>query len=121
MKLWSNLFFLIPFALALSEGLYLYSMVLGGVFALSLTFHLHEENKIFYYGDMLFSGLLMFTNFLLLFMSSWALPYSVLAVACAGIAIFFFTKRSPTSDNISHGLWHMFSAGVSLFCLLGVI
>lgn len=121
MKLWSNLFFLIPLALAASAGLYLYTAVIAAVFVLSLAFHLHEENKILYYWDMFFSGLLMFANFLLLFISRWALPWSAFAVICAGAAIFLLKGRPETDENKSHALWHIFSAGVCLFCLLGLI
>jgi hypothetical protein len=121
MKLGSNLFFLIPFALAVSAGFYLYSTVILTVFFLSLAFHLREENKILYYWDMFFSLLLMFANFLLLFAGHWALPWSAFAVICAALAIFFFRGRPDMDENKSHGLWHIFSAGVSLFCLLSVI
>src|SRR3989344_3859066 len=121
MKLWSNLFFLIPLALAAVYGFYLYVAVIGIVFCLSLAFHLREENKMLFYADMVLSGLLMFANFLLLFTSGWALPWSALAIACAAAAIFFFTGKSKLNENWSHSLWHIFSAGVSLFCLLSVI
>jgi len=121
MKIWSNLFFLVPLLIAAYLGLNLYVAVVGITFLISLLYHMREEDKLLYYADVLFSGILMLANFLLLFMSGWRLPWSAGAVIFAALAIWSYTSKFKKGDSFRHSLWHIFSAGVSLFCLLSVI
>lgn len=117
-KFWSNLFFLIPLAFAISYNLYWYSVVIGLVFLISSYFHFHHEKKI-EMVDVSSSTLLMLSNFILLFKGHWILPYSILATACALIALsfYFYQHKGPRGYNFYHGWWHIFSAGVSFFCV----
>jgi hypothetical protein len=116
LKFWSNLFFLIPFALATSYKVWWYSVVIGAVFIISTTFHFYREKK-FVFIDVISSTTLMASNFILLFSGHWILPYSLTAVVFAIIALFFYFRQSKRNYNLNHGLWHIFSAGVSFFCL----
>ncbi len=119
MKLWSNLFFLIPLVVALYNHLYWYALILGTVFIISLVFHFIKENRILYYLDASLSAVLMVANFALLFMGQWSLPFSLLAVIMALLALFFYFRKGDNYD-FNHSLWHIFSAGVCLFCLLTI-
>ena len=115
---WSNLFLLIPVTLAIIYGLYLYAIILSVLFFVSFDFHYFKEAKDIYYLDVLFSYTIMASNFVLLFMSHWHLPYSLIAVLFALIALFFYFRRSKHDYYFNHSLWHVFSSGVCLFCLL---
>ena len=84
---WSNLFFLIPLIVATFSELYWYAVILLVVFIVSYDFHFFSEAKEVYYLDVIFSSILMLSNFILLFMGHLLLPYSVLAVLCALIAL----------------------------------
>ncbi len=118
---WSNLFFLAPLILAIKYNLYWYVIVLFLVFIISYKFHFSEEDEELYFLDVVFSLVLMFFNFILLFMGHWILPYSVFAVICAIIALCFYCGRLKNDYGPSHSMWHIFSAGVCLFSLLTFI
>lgn len=117
-KFWSNLFFLIPLAFAISYNLYWYSVVIGLVFIISSYFHFHNEKRIEYI-DVTSSTVLMLSNFILLFKGRWVIPYSILAILCALIALsfYFYQHKGTRGYNFYHGWWHIFSAGVSFCCV----
>ncbi len=115
---WSNIFFLIPLALAVFNNLYWYAMVLLVVFIISYDFHFFNQAKDLYYLDVIFSSILMLSNFILLFKGHLLLPYCALAILCALIALFFYFRRAKRDYYLNHSLWHVFSAGVCIFCLM---
>ena len=115
---WSNLFFLIPLAISMAHGLYWYTIILGAVFVVSFDFHFLKESKKIHYIDVIFSITLMTANLVLLFVGNFALPFSALAIVFASTALFLFFRKSKHNYYINHSLWHIFSAGVYLFCLL---
>ncbi len=115
-KFWSNLFFLIPLAFAISYNVYWYSVIIGLTFIISSYFHFHHEKRIAVI-DVTSSTTLMLANFILLFNGHWVLPYSVIAIICAIIALGFYFRQDKGGYNVYHGMWHIFSAGVSFFCV----
>ena len=118
---WSNLFFLIPLIVSVFSGVYWYSVIILAVFIVSFDFHFFNEAKEVYFVDIIFSSSLIFSNFVLLFLGHWALPYSLAAVAFALIALFFYYRRSKRDYYFNHSLWHIFSAGICLSCLITFI
>ena len=70
---------------------------------------------------MFFSGLLMFASFILLFVSGWALPWSIGVITTALLALLFYTDKINFSPAVNHSMWHILSAIVCIFCLLSVI
>jgi hypothetical protein len=115
---WSNLFFLIPLFVAVIYGAYWYAILLLAVLIVSFDFHFFYEANEVYYLDVIFSALLMVSNLTLLFWGHWALPYSITAVVFACIALFFYFKSSVENYYLNHSIWHVFSSGVSLLCLM---
>jgi len=115
---WSNLFFLIPFIISISYGIYWYSIIIIIVFIISFDFHKFYEAKEVYYLDTMFSSFLMISNLYLLFKGHLALPYSILAILCAFCALLFYLRKSKSNYYFNHSLWHIFSAGVCIFCLI---
>jgi|GEM_PF-5534630 len=91
---WSNLFFLIPLVMAVVYGVYWYALVLLALFIVSFDFHFFKEAKEVYYLDIIFSSLLMLSNFVLLFLGHWALPFSIIAIIFALIALSFYFRKS---------------------------
>lgn len=120
-KVLSNMFFLIPFYVSINYNVYWYSIIIGTVFIISSLFHFYNENKVLFYFDVIFSSIIMLSNFILLFLGHWILPYSIFAIICVLIALIFYFKQNSKSYNIDHSMWHIFSALVSLFCLLTFI
>jgi len=118
MKFWSNIFFLIPLIISTYYGLYWYSILISMVIIMSCLFHFYNEHKIIYYFDVLFSSTIMLSNFILLFRGHWMAPYSIMAILFALTALFFYFRQSEYGYNLDHGLWHIFSSGVSTFCII---
>jgi hypothetical protein len=115
---WSNLFFFIPIAIAIFYNIYWYAILMFIMFIVSFDFHFFHEAKQVYYLDVLSSSIIMISNFILLFMAHWVLPYSAFAIAFALIALFFYFRKSKHNHYLNHSLWHVFSAGVCIFCLM---
>ncbi len=115
-KFWSNIFFIIPLAFAISYEVWWYSIVMGIVFIISTLFHFKEEEKGgLEYVDVTSSTGLMLSNLILLFKGHWILPYSVVAIICAVIALTFYARQFKYGYDLNHGIWHIFSAAVSFF------
>lgn len=110
------MFFLIPFAFAVSYEVWWYSIVIGIVFIISSIFHFYKEQKLVFI-DISSSTILMASNLILLFKGHLVLPYTAIALLCAVIALFFYFRQFEKGYNLNHGLWHVFSAGVSFFCV----
>ena len=115
---WSNLFLLIPLVMAIYYNVYWYSIILFTIIVVSFDFHFFNEAKEVYYLDVIFSSAVMLSNFILLFLGHWLLPYSLLAILSALIALFFYFYRSKHDYYFNHSLWHIFSALVCIFCLM---
>ncbi len=115
-KFWSNIFFLVPLVFAIAYNVFWYAIIQGLVFIISSYFHFHHEKRIEYI-DVTSSTSLMLANFILLFKGHWILPYSITAIVFAITAIFFYSRQFKHGYNFNHGLWHIFSAGVSFFCV----
>ncbi len=115
---WSNLFFLIPLVVAIAYDVRWYAVVVLAVFIISFDFHFFYEAKEVYYLDVIFSIFLMVSNLFLIFEGHWKFPYSIIALICAMVALFFYLKSSEENYYLNHSLWHFFSAGVSLLCLV---
>ena len=119
-KFWSNVFFLVPLAIALWYHIIWYSVIIGLVFIISSYFHFKSEKKL-EYVDVASSSLLMVSNVALLFIGHWLLPYSILALVFAAIALGFYARQFKHGYNFNHGMWHLFSAGVCTFCIFTVL
>ena len=119
-KFWSNIFFLVPLAVALWYHIIWYSIIIGLVFVISSYFHFKNEKKL-EYVDVTSSSTLMVANVVLLFLGHWMLPYSVIAIGCAVLALIFYARQFKYEYNFNHGIWHLFSAGVCLFCLFTLL
>lgn len=115
---WSNLFYLVPIIIAVIYGLYLYAVILTVVFVVSFDFHHFKEAKDVYYLDVIFSSILMVSNTILLLLGNFKIPYSIIAVIFALVALFFYYRKAKHDYYFNHSLWHVFSALVCLFCLL---
>jgi CHASE2 domain-containing sensor protein len=105
-------------AFSIAYQVFWYSVIIGLVFIISSFFHFHNEKRI-EYVDITSSTSLMLSNFILLFQGRWIFPYSILAIICAVIALcfYFYQHKGVRGYNFYHGWWHIFSAGVSFFCL----
>jgi len=116
-KLWSNIFFVFPLLLSIIKSLHLYSLIIGIMLLLSINYHYNDERK-YFYRDCFVSIMLMASNFWLLINGGWLLPYSFIALSCATIAIYYYSKQYKHGYDYNHGMWHFFSAIVCYFSIL---
>jgi uncharacterized membrane protein len=106
---------------ALANGVYWYAVICLALFMVSFDFHFFREAKEVYYLDVIFSSLLILSNFFLLFEGHWKLPFSAISIIFALIALFFYFLKSKRNYYMNHSLWHIFSAGICIFCLVTFI
>ncbi len=117
-KFWSNLFFIIPTVLAITNNIYWYAIIQGLVFIISSYYHFHHEKRIEYI-DVFASSVLIIANFTLLFLGHWYLPFSILAFPVGAIiALYFYYRQFRVDYNLNHGLWHICSASISTLCIV---
>ena len=116
-KFWSNFLFLLPLLFAVFYKVALYIPIIGTVFIISSIYHYSNE-KILVTIDMAFALLLIFANFVLLFMGGILSPFALSALTLALLAGYFYFRQTKHGYDLNHGLFHVFSALISIFSIL---
>ena len=116
-QFWSNLFFLVPLIYSLINKVWWYSVIVLVATAISFIYHFNKKNKFSLYIDSIFSRALIVANIFLLFFGHWKMPYGLLALISATLALSFYFIKNKRNRDIDHGLWHFFSSLVCFFCL----
>jgi hypothetical protein len=116
-KFWSNLLFLLPLLFAVFYKLALYIPVIAIVIIISSIYHYSNE-KMLVNTDMFFALLLIFANFTLIFSGTILSPFSISAFTCALLAGYFYYRQQKHGYDLNHGLFHIFSALISIFSIL---
>ncbi len=119
-KVWSNILFLAPLYLSVVTNMYGYVIIISFVLIFSTFFHIYDEKR-FKMIDIISSLSLITANLILLFGGNLKLPYSLISLLFAGVAIMFYLKQSKKFYNFNHGMWHIFSAIVCYFSVLTFI
>lgn len=115
--IWSILFFLVPWVLAWSARIVPLAVVLTIVICLSFLSHLSEE-KILRTLDAVFAWILMILNLVLCALGRFSMPFFLFVLVLVPIAVRFYYRRSREGRDWNHGLWHLFSAAISVFVQL---
>jgi hypothetical protein len=114
-KVWSNLFFILPFFIALYYQLIFHSLLIILVLIFSSAYHYSNEKK-FGIVDKIFAYLLIAYNLYLCYLSNFKLPYILLAFLFVCIGLYFlFIKNKDDYE------WHIASAIITIFCLFAYI
>jgi hypothetical protein len=116
-KVWSNTFYLAPLILALYWHLWPTAILTFAVAAFGSLYHVSNE-KHFLLPDSVSASLLVLSNFILCYLGDYKAPYFWIAVLFAVLAFVyhFFADRKGQYD-LNHGLWHMYGALITLFCI----
>lgn len=114
---WSNLFFLIPFALSIKFEIFYYSLILGIVIMISTLFH-YSNNFKFRYLDIFISTILIISNLYLLSIGGWKLPFSLVTILIAVLAILVYYFQFRSHRILLHNIWHILSAFICYFSIL---
>jgi len=116
-KIITELLFIIPLALALSEGLYIYGTVIALSITSALFYHLNKEKKYFMI-DVITSTALITTNLYFLYLSGFKYPYFHLALIALTFSFYFWIRAQKTNYNFNHSMWHISSMFITMFCVL---
>lgn len=114
---WSNLFFLIPFVLSLKLEIFYYSLVLGIMIAISMLFHYSNNFKLRYL-DIFISSILIVSNLYLLSIGGWKLPFSLITILIAILAIIVYYLQFKSHRILFHNIWHVLAATICYFSIL---
>src|SRR4051812_43617315 len=105
MKVWSNLFFLLPLGLAGFYGLYVPAVVILVSTSVSTLFHLHDEKR-FSFADSLCASVLILSNLYLFYLARFSPLYFIPAIFLSFLAFFFFYRAQKNDYELHHSFWH---------------
>lgn len=109
--------FLLPLLFAVFYKVALYIPIIATVFVISSIYHYSNE-KVLVDIDMAFALLLIFANFILLFIGGILSPFAISALTLAILAGYFYFRQQKHGYDLNHGLFHIFSALISIFSIL---
>ena len=118
MKLWSNMFFLVPFSLAMRWSVFWYAPIIGLAFLFSCLYHYSDEK---HWGkiDILFALVLISSNFILMSLGHLKpIEYVLACIAFALLAGLFYFRQYKYGYNLNHSAYHISSAIICVLCLL---
>jgi hypothetical protein len=116
-KFWSNMLFVLPLMFAVFYNLAWYVPIIGIVLIISSIYHYSNE-KILIHTDHAFALLLIAANFFLLLSGKYLSLFSFSAVMLALLAGYFYFRQAKHGYDLNHGLFHIFSALISIFSIL---
>jgi hypothetical protein len=115
--LFSNGGFFVPLVLACMWDTWWYAVVLAVSMGLSFVYHVSEEKR-FERTDLVCALLLMAANAVLLLRGGLTpVGYTGAAVVVAVLALVVYA-RQRANYGLRHGMYHVLSALVCIFCLL---
>ena len=118
--MWSNLFYVAPLVVALYYGLYVTAYLSLCVVFFGIIFHLYKEKK-FLLPDRVSALLLIGTNLVLCYLGHFAFPYFYIALLFVFLAVFYdFYPTTKKDFDLNHGLWHLYGALITVFCILTI-
>ncbi len=114
-KVWSNLFFIIPFIIAIYYELFFHSLLIILVLVSSSIYHYSNEKK-FRIFDKIFAYSLIAYNLYLCYLAKFKFPYFWIALLFMIIGFYFlFIKKKDDYE------WHISSVIITIFCLFAYI
>ncbi len=118
-SIWTNLAFLIPIYIAVENRLWMHAIFICMTTALSFAYHL-SGGKAFATDDQMTALALIAVNAVLVLVGITQRGYHnqwlaiAVGTACIGLLLFYIENRWPNT----HGLWHIISAAITVFCQL---
>ncbi len=116
-KFWSNLLFILPLIFAVFYKVSYYIPVIAIVFIISSIYHYSDEKRLVKI-DLAFAYFLIFCNCVLLYIGGILSPFAFSAVVFAMLAGYFYFRQAKHGYDFNHGLFHIFSAMISIFSIL---
>jgi len=120
LKIWSNLAFLVPFFVAVINGLLVYSFVVLVCAVVSTIYHYYDEKR-FAILDMITANSLIFSNLVLSYLFNFSFPFFYVAMVFVVIAFYYFFKQHKSNKIYNHAMWHMSSVIITMMCIFGYL
>ena len=112
------MFYLVPLAVSWYLHLVLVAFVLLMAILFSFAFHAFDERE-FILSDIDAALVIIIINLVLLYLGGFKPVLFVLIALLALVAIFIrFVLEGGNRGGTAHGFWHLFSALVTLLCIL---
>jgi hypothetical protein len=117
-KFLSNLFYLIPFAIAIHWHFWITAFLCLAIILFGTIYHFYKE-RWFFWPDSISAWALIFTNVELCYWGHFTIPYFWLVCFFVALACFqHFYLQEKNNYDLNHGLWHIYGALITLFCIL---
>lgn len=120
-KVVSNCFYLLPLALAVYWSLWPTAVLVCAVFGFGMAYHLTHERR-FFREDTLFAYLLIASNLVLCYVGRFQAPYFWIAALFVVLAFtYHFYLQNKGQYDLNHGMWHLYGALITLFCIFTLV
>jgi hypothetical protein len=118
-ELWSMLFFLLPFALAVAMRFWVGVAVILASSATSIAYHITKSMKVFYV-DRVCAILLIALCWACAILGHFPSPYFLITLVLGAISlgIYFNQEHPPAGYRTKHAIWHVLSAFVVTLSLI---
>ena len=116
----SSLFFLLPWALAVYFQAWLSAVIILAVVISSLIYHFSGE-KAFSRADAASARLLIANNFWICYLGDFQMPYWGFVLFFIAASLFVYFSERKRNYFLNHSLWHFFSAIITVLSLLTFI
>ncbi|MBI4088051.1 hypothetical protein HY418_01570 [Candidatus Kaiserbacteria bacterium] len=115
---WSNAFYLVPFALSVYADFWVDTAALGVLLICSTAFHASGERR-FVLADILASALVIVVNAVACILGDFRTPYftGVWLLAVVAFFIRYYVERGDRGST-AHGFWHVLAAAILSLCIL---
>jgi len=118
---WSNVFYLIPFAFALQTQFWVDAIAIALLFVASTAYHASGERK-FATFDVLVSACVIVLNSVMVYLG--ARPLGLLFVIGVLLAIGLcirYSLEQGDRGSVAHGWWHVVAAALLTACVLASV
>lgn len=117
LKIITELLFIVPLALTLYYGMYLYGAIIVTSVTSGLAYHISNEKKHFSL-DAVISLILISTNLYYLYLGKFESPFFQLAMIAVITSFYFWVKAQKKNYDFNHSMWHIASGIITLSCIL---
>jgi hypothetical protein len=114
---WSNMLFVIPFVFSMMFGMWSVAVIIALATVSSVVLHSYGGKR-FLMADRLFGVCLIVLDIALSVLGHFVMPYFLCVLFFGCIAAYFYIQKRADIYNMNHGMWHIFLAIFTLFCLL---
>lgn len=119
-KFSSYIAYSLPLGWAVYSGLWTTVLVVLVVVAIGFLYHWFDEKR-FLAADAGAVCLMVVWNFRLCYRGHFQEPYFAIALILTAIAFYYyFFRQNSGSYSLNHGMWHMYGAPITFFCILTV-